>query len=194
MCANCCWLQGVVAITCGLQMAAYWQTFSASYVKLFTENGNALRKFWSRRTHPAAGMSYAVEPLFQHCPQMKHEQSFSSSSFCFCFLPSTSLLGIYSEICIHPYSLSFMLLYIITGLQGISYLTTEAEQDPLLDIKIILIINCIIICAYTVIEQIISNMKHDWQVCVCVCVCGGGWVGGLERERESVCAYIHVLL
>ena len=181
MCANCCWLQGVVAITCELQTAAYWQTFSASYVKLFTENGNAHRKFWSRRTHPAPGMSYAADPLFQHCPQLKHEQSFFSSSFCFwsfvfCFLPSTSLLGIYSEICIHPYSLSFMLLYIITGLQGISYMTSEAEQDPILDIKNILIINCIIICAYTVIEQIVTNMKYDWQVCVCVCVVevGGG--------------------
>ena len=41
-------------------------------------------------------------------------------------------------------SLSFTLLYIITVLQGISHLTTEAEQNPILRI----IINCIIICAY----------------------------------------------
>ena len=41
-------------------------------------------------------------------------------------------------------SLSFTLLYIITVLQGISCLTTEAEQNQILHI----IINCIIICAY----------------------------------------------
>ena len=46
------------------------------------------------------------------------------------------------------YNIPFTLFYILTVRQSISYLTTEAEQDPILDIKIILIINCIIICAY----------------------------------------------
>ena len=71
-------------------------------------------------------------------------------------------------------------------------MTSEAEQDPILDIKNILIINCIIICAYTVIEQIVTNMKYDWQVCVCVCVVEVG--GGAGLERECVCIHACIIV
>ena len=43
------------------------------------------------------------------------------------------------------------------------------------------------------IEQIISSLKFDWQVCMCVCVWGGGGRvrGGGARERECESAVIH---
>ena len=45
-------------------------------------------------------------------------------------------------------SLSFTLLYIISVLQSVSCLTTEAERAPILDLKMIFIINCIINCNF----------------------------------------------
>ena len=62
--------------------------------------------------------------------------------FCFLFvcfvLPSASLWGIYSETCSHPLQYTFHSLsrsFTSLVLQNISCLTTEAEQNPILDIS-----------------------------------------------------------
>ena len=68
--------------------------------------------------------------------------------------------------CIHCNICFTLLNYIITILQSISYLTTEAEQNPVPDI----IINCVTICAYRTNTIQLESM--------CMCVCGGGGGGG----------------
>ena len=42
-------------------------------------------------------------------------------------------------------------------------------------------------------EQMISSLNFDWQVCVCVGG-GGGGGGGLERERDTYLNKVCMLL
>ena len=105
---------------------------------------------------------------------IKQPTSTAMPAFFGSFFPSTSLWHVYSETCIHQSQSAFhTLLCLVTSLQFCkACLIWQLKLSRIQFLIYILIV---------LVEQIISNLKFDWKVCVS----GGGGGGTCERERET---------